>query len=186
MRFFAIVCLFLFIITAGLSAQTTQTTQAAQTARTAIVSSAHLNMLTQLRDSGENIGDIRFYISKPLRIVILNEGGEIPSISIANEGLAFTGEEFETLNIRNTDIGRIVNFPPAGSDIIEVVFHANNRLVVLRFRRNAEKNVFTVFSAVINTRVYNLSSQSELPQLLIQSHLNSEADEVFAVLNSGR
>jgi len=147
---------------------------------------ATFNMLTQLRDAGGSVGDLRFYLSKPLNIIILDEHNEIPEIAIRDGGLVSVGQGRSSSSIILDDSieGRLISFPVSGSDIIDIIFYTDSGLILLRFRRSEQHDSFVVFSATVNTRVYALHSQTELPQLLIRSAVDRGTYEAYAYLLS--
>ncbi|MCL2441866.1 MAG: glucosaminidase domain-containing protein [Treponema sp.] len=144
------------------------------------------NMLTQLRDSGESVGDLRFYLSKPLSIFIIDEHNTAPEITIRDGGIVNVQQGISSSSVLIDDSieGRLISFPASGAEIIEIMFYAEEKFVTLRFRRNEQLDSFIVFSATINTRVYTLHSQAELPQLLIRSNIERAVSEVYAFVFS--
>jgi hypothetical protein len=124
-----------------------------------------LNMLVQLCNSGGNIGEVQFYLSDSLRMVQDSK------------------TQFPDITINKNDEGKIISFPAAGVDTIEVIFQANNYLIPLKFRWDAQKNKYIPYSVTINTKSYNLNPHTELPHLLIRSDIDSHTKNVYAVIS---
>jgi hypothetical protein len=144
-----------------------------------------LNMLIQLRNSGENIGELQFFISEAMRMLVIDEHNSVPEVTIKNKTLAFTNQDqYPEITINKNDEGKMIYFPATNTDIIEIVFQANGSLVPVKFRWNAQKNNYIAFAATINTKSYNLHSQTELPHLFIRSDIGTDADDIYAVIPS--
>jgi len=145
------------------------------------------NMLTYLRNSQADISELKFYLSDPFNIFILDDNNEMPGLTISEGALALSEKgKSSVILIRNDVEGRMITFPEHGSDIIELVFLIDNKLLMLKFKRNAEKNNFVVFYAVINTREYNLRSNVNLPHLLIKSDLDTNTRDIYTFFSSNK
>jgi len=153
--------------------------------KTAPVTWETFNMLTYLRISKADISELKFYLSNPFSILIMDENNEIPGLTISEGALALSEKgQSSIIIISEDDEGRMITFPEQGSDIIELVFMADDKILLLKFKRNAEQNNFVVFYAVINTREYYLHSHVNLPHLLIKSDLNTDANEIYSYMSS--
>jgi len=145
------------------------------------------NMLTYLRNSQADMSELKFYLSNSFSIFIMDENNEIPALTISDGALALSEKgQSSIIIISEDDEGRMITFPEQGSDIIELVFLTDDKILVLKFKRNEEKNNFVVFYAVINTREYNLHSHVNLPHLLIKSDLDANTNEIYSFLSSNR
>jgi len=143
------------------------------------------NMLAYLRNSQADMSELKFYLSNPFSIFIMDENNEIPGLTISEGALALSEKgQSSTILISEDDEGRMITFPEQGSDIIELVFLTNDKLLILKFKRNTEKNNFVVFYAIINTREYYLHSHVNLPHLLIKSALDTNTNEIYSFISS--
>ena len=144
-----------------------------------------MNILTNLRNLGEDISELRFYLSRPFNIIVLDENNEVPGVTIRNGSLVNTNQgQPVSYVIYDDDGGKMISIPESGTDIIEIVFQTDEKLIPVKFKRNPQLNLFVVISATIDTREYSLHSQSNLPHLLIRSYLDPSTSEVYAFLAS--
>jgi len=149
-----------------------------------VVDPGVLQMLQSLKDSEKPINNLKFYLSNPLGIFIINEKGEAPEPDISSDGALVLNTENQTpsITISGEDHGTMITFPSADGGVIEIIFWMNGKPVVLKFQRNTQNSRYIVFSATINTKDYRLSSsRRELPHLLIKSNINDTAAEIFAI-----
>jgi len=128
-----------------------------------------LETVNLIQRSGKNLNQLNFYLSKPFKMVI-NEQYDPPRVEIQNGTLImpYRGQT-RTILFAGDKPGRLHGFPVSGSmDIFEVVFQAEGRDVPLKFKKN-QQNYFELFSAVVDTRPYNLYSDTDIIQLAINS-----------------
>jgi len=131
-----------------------------------------MEIVNLIQNSGRSFNELHYYLSRSFTMVI-SEQYDSARIEIQNGRLLLNdSHQVHTLTFDSSQAGRLHGFPVLGStDIFEVIFRAGNRDVSLRFRKN-QQNLFELFSAVIDTRPYTLNSDTELPQLAINSNIN--------------
>jgi len=137
--------------------------------------SVNWEIVNLLKNSENNLSQLFFFISSPLTIVIRDDSIE-PSYQINNGNLLFSEQYLDLMRVDLTvnHAGRLHVFhdKPAGNEIIEIIFTLQNRFVTLKFARNVHQDCFDLFSAIINGKPYNLSSETGLPKLMIISNFD--------------
>jgi len=130
-------------------------------------------IVTLIQNSGRNFNELNYYLSKPFTLVV-SEQYDVPRIDIQNGSLIMPDKgQKQTIVFSGDQQGRLHGFPVSGSeDIFEVIFQVENREIPLKFRKNRQ-NYFELFSALIDTRPYTLSSDLDLPKLAITSNIVS-------------
>jgi len=130
-------------------------------------------LVNLIHNSGRNFNELNYYVTKPFTLII-NEQYDVPRIEIQDGALIMPGRgQAQTIIFNGNQRGRLHGFPVFGTaDIFEVVFLVENREISLKFKRN-QQNYFELFSALIDTRPYSLSSNLELPQLAVSSNIIS-------------
>jgi len=132
------------------------------------------DVVEMLVNSKSNLNELNYFLSVPLTILIDDKSID-PSFQINNGNLLYSDQY---LNLIKVDLninhqGRLhIFYDTPGNEIFEVIFVIQNRYVTIRFKRNVHLNNFIAFSAIINGRPYSLSSETELPILMIGSNFN--------------
>jgi len=138
-------------------------------------------ILQQLRNSGERLDELSFFLSGSLRIIVLDEHNETPIPTIRNGVIVAEDNTPLFLEIKTTDMGRIFELT---SEYIDVNFRTDNKDIMLRFRLDSHLNKFIPISARINTRLYNLSTKPDMPYLNVSADLGENINEVYAHISS--
>lgn len=137
--------------------------------------SVNLEIVNMLLKSENNLSELYYFLSSPLTIVI-NDENINPNFKINNGNLLFSDQYLNLmrveLSVNNAGRLHLYNDNQSGNEIFEIIFTVQNRFVTLKFKRNARENRFDLFSAIINGRPYSLSSETELPQLMISSNFD--------------
>ena len=130
-------------------------------------------IVDMLLKSDNNLSELYYFLSGPLTIIISDESIN-PAFNINNGNLLFSDQYLDSMRVDLTvnHAGRlhIYNDTQADNEIFEIIFSVQSRFVTLKFKRNAKENCFDLFSAIINGRPYALSSDTELPRLMISSN----------------
>jgi len=137
--------------------------------------SVNWEIVNMLFKSDNNLSELFYFLSSPLTIII-NDENINPTFNINNGNLLFSDQYLDSMKVDLTvnHAGKlhIYNDTQAGSEIFEIIFTVQNKFVTLKFKRNTSENCFDLFSAIINGRPYTLSSESNLPQLMISSNFD--------------
>jgi len=137
-----------------------------------------LEIVNLIQNSGKNFNELDFYLSKPFTMVI-NEQYDTPKIDIQDGALIIPAkDQARAIVFDGSQHGKLHGFPVSGSsDIFEVVFQVEDRTIAFKFKKNQKKH-FELFSALIDTRPYNLQSDKEI-LLAISSNIGA-GSEVLA------
>jgi len=139
-----------------------------------------LEIVNIIQNSGKNFNELNYYVSKPFTLVI-SEQYDVPKVEIQDGTLIMPEKEKVRTILFNGQQGRLHGFPVSGStDIFEVNFQVEGKNIALRFKKNRQRH-FELFSALIDARPYNLSSETKF-LLAISSNIDAdvEKDEVQA------
>jgi hypothetical protein len=120
--------------------------------------------------------------------MVINEQYDTPKVDIQDGSLIIPAkDQARAIVFDGSQQGILHGFPVSGSsDVFEVVFQVEDRNVAFKFKKN-RKNHFELFSALIDTRPYNLQADTEI-LLAVSSNIGSSAvSEVraFPYMQSG-
>lgn len=151
--------------------------------------------IEQLKESGEDIERLIFYLDKSFTLEI--EEKEIhPLVDIANDGMLVINAPVPLPPINFSDIeqGKIKTFSPQVNETFLITTDAANKKVAMRFRKNAQHDYYyELFSMVIDDVNYKLvphNNTEGFPMLYIYASIDEKIRDVrvyeadfLAVLN---
>jgi len=137
-------------------------------------------LVSLIQNTNISLNDLNYYLSRSFTMVV-SEQYDNPKIEIRNGALVVNDQQqVSQLTFTNTQAGKLHGFPVSGSiDVFEVVFKSGGKDIAMRFRKT-QSNIFELYSAVIDTRPYNLHSDEGLPLLSINSNMARGDSEVQA------
>ena len=131
-----------------------------------------VNWIQQLKESGEDIQRLIFYLDKSFSLEI-DEGDILPLVDIAYDGMLVINAPTPQPPINFSDIqqGKIITFTPEANETFVITTEAANKHIAMRFRKNAQHDYYyELFSMVIDSDNYNLlplKPIEEFPMLYI-------------------
>jgi len=141
-----------------------------------------INMLHQLRNTDAEVNTLIFRINKPLSIFFLDNNNSVPDIVISNRMMVSSNEnqpdKIEINNLHDGMISRLTN------ESLVIIFKVDIKNIEIGFRYNFKDDNFIPYTAMYNLKSYILENQTDIPQLMVSSKVNSGINEIYAYRSS--
>ena len=145
------------------------------------------DIVNSIQSAGAKLEDLRFYLSKPLSITIIERNNAPRKFEVNDTGTLIVSREQNALPRRvdfSTSVYGTMRNNDNGASLFIIDFTVDGNDIPLRFVKNSQ-GLYDLFSAEVQTRPYSIRSDDGVPQLCIFAELN-EHMEVRAIFDSAQ
>jgi hypothetical protein len=145
------------------------------------------DIVNSIQSAGAKLENLRFYLSKPLSITIIEQNNAPRKFEVDDNGTLIVSREQNALPRRvdfSTSVFGTMRNNDNGASLFIIDFTVDGNDIPLRFVKNSQ-GLYDLFSAEVQTRPYSIRSDDGVPQLCIFAELNEHL-EVRAIFDSAQ
>ena len=137
-----------------------------------LVNQEVMSYIEQLKDEGENIEQLIFYLSKSFTLGITGNDN-LPNVDIIERLLLVSDKDpvqpfvfaYDKIGTTQPDLISISN------NIITINFQTGEKIVPIGFRKNLQDDCYDLYSLYIDSVLYGIQSEDETPKLYIYASI---------------